>query len=67
MEGPDFLTSEVWFHTHTQRLIQHYLIQSKVSEIVPFAGDIEGLCIFSFLDSDFVINELKYLAMAEDI
>ena len=45
------------------------MTQSKVSEIMPFASDIEGLCIFSFLNSDSIIKELKIkdLATAEDI
>ena len=41
--------------SHTHRLTQHRLsamTQSKVSEIITFASDIEGFCIFSFLDLD---------------
>ena len=39
--------------THTQA--DTAMTQSKVSEIIPFASDIERLCIFSFLDSDSII------------
>ena len=59
--GGDFLIKQRGF-THT-RQTQHYLS--------PFSSDIEGLCIFSFLDSDSMIKELKielpkYLATAEN-